>query len=67
MTLAAAPGDTPLGQVKNEPIGIFRSVSGDAHPEYGSAVTAQIAAAQDRNGPGDLRDLLHSGAIWTVD
>ena len=25
------------------------------------------AAAQERNGPGNLRDLLHSGAIWNVD
>ena len=37
------------------------------HPEYGAAVTAQIAAAQARSGPGDLKDLLHSGATWTVD
>jgi 2-oxoglutarate ferredoxin oxidoreductase subunit beta len=52
------------------PVGVFRAVDvreHPEHPEYGAAVTAQIAAAQERNGPGNLRDLLHSGAIWTVD
>ena len=27
----------------------------------------QLAVAHDRNGPGDLAALLHSGATWTVD
>jgi 2-oxoglutarate ferredoxin oxidoreductase subunit beta len=48
------------------PIGVFRAAPDGAHQEYGSAVTAQIAAAQARSGPGDLRTLLHSGATWTV-
>jgi 2-oxoglutarate/2-oxoacid ferredoxin oxidoreductase subunit beta len=45
------------------PIGVFRAVD---HPEYGSEVSGQLAAAQARSGPGDLRALLHSGATWTV-
>jgi 2-oxoglutarate/2-oxoacid ferredoxin oxidoreductase subunit beta len=52
------------------PIGVFRAVSAETHPEhpeYGSAVTAQIAAAQEKSGPGDLQELLLSGATWTVD
>ncbi len=52
------------------PVGVFRAVSHPEHPEhveYGSAVSAQIAAAQARNGPGDLQTLLNSGATWTVD
>jgi 2-oxoglutarate ferredoxin oxidoreductase subunit beta len=48
------------------PVGVFRAVESEEHPEYGGAVTAQIAAAQARSGPGDLHALLHSGATWTV-
>jgi len=51
------------GPHEPNPIGVFRAVE---HPEYGSEVSAQIAAAQDRSGPGDLSALLHSGATWTV-
>ena len=57
--LAAGPSEPT-------PVGVFRAVEEADHPEYGSAVTAQIAAAQARSGPGDLRALLHSGATWTV-
>jgi len=46
------------------PIGVFRAVE---HPEYGDGVEAQIAAATDRSGPGDLEALLHSAPTWTVD
>ncbi|MCX7621820.1 MAG: 2-oxoacid:ferredoxin oxidoreductase subunit beta, partial [Acidimicrobiales bacterium] len=45
------------------PIGVFRAVQ---RQEYGEAVSQQIAAAQERSGPGDLKALLHSGATWTV-
>ncbi len=44
------------------PFGVFRAV--DA-PEYTEAMDSQLAAAQ-ANGPGDLHDLLTSGATWTV-
>ena len=45
------------------PIGVFRAIE---RPDYGTEVSRQLAAAQEANGPGDLRDLLHSGATWTV-
>ena len=38
------------------PVGVFRSVS---RGEYAQAASAQIAAAQDQRGPGDLHGLLH--------
>jgi 2-oxoglutarate ferredoxin oxidoreductase subunit beta len=46
------------------PIGVFRAVE---RPEYATEATQQIAAAQERSGPGDLHTLLHSGATWTVE
>ncbi len=46
------------------PIGVFRAVD---RPDYGTEVSRQLAAAQERSGAGDLRALLHSGATWTVD
>jgi len=45
------------------PIGVFRAVS---RPEYAEGASRQIAQAQEASGPGDLRDLLHSGATWEV-
>jgi len=45
------------------PIGVFRAVE---RPEYATEVTQQIAAAQERSGPGDLAALLRSGACWEV-
>jgi 2-oxoglutarate ferredoxin oxidoreductase subunit beta len=55
------------GPTEPTPVGVFRAVeTAGEHPEYGGAVTAQIAAAQARSGPGDLHALLHSGATWTV-
>ncbi len=45
------------------PVGVFRSVQ---RSEYGEAVTSQLAAANDKNGPGDLNALLHSLPTWEV-
>jgi len=45
------------------PVGVFRAVGRD---EYGSRVNQQLAAAQEQRGPGDLHDLLRSGATWEV-
>ncbi|MEZ5208469.1 MAG: 2-oxoacid:ferredoxin oxidoreductase subunit beta [Acidimicrobiales bacterium] len=45
------------------PIGVFRAVE---RPEYAEQASAQIAAAQAKAGPGDLQQLLLSGATWTV-
>ena len=39
------------------PIGVFRAVD---RQEYGEAASAQLAAAQEANGPGDLDMLLRS-------
>src|SRR4051794_20816912 len=57
--LAKSPSDPT-------PVGVFRAVGDAERPEYGGAVTAQLAAAHARSGPGDLHALLHSGATWTV-
>jgi 2-oxoglutarate ferredoxin oxidoreductase subunit beta len=46
------------------PFGVFRSVE---RQEYSTAVSAQVAAASERKGPGDLGDLLRSNGTWTVD
>ena len=53
----------PSGPHEPTPVGVFRAVE---RPEYATEATQQIAAAQERSGPGDLKDLLHSGATWTV-
>jgi len=45
------------------PFGVFRAVSA---PEYGEAVNQQLLQANEQKGPGDLKDLLRSGATWTV-
>ena len=46
------------------PIGVFRDVQ---RPEYAEETQRQLAVAQERSGPGDLKKLLHSGATWTVE
>ena len=45
------------------PVGVFRAVD---RPTYGDEVQRQLVDAQARQGPGDLRALLRSGAIWEV-
>jgi 2-oxoglutarate ferredoxin oxidoreductase subunit beta len=42
---------------------VFRSIE---RPDYGTAVGAQLAAASQRKGPGDLDDLLRSNGTWMV-
>ncbi len=46
------------------PLGIFRDVS---RPTYERQLTDQIAQAQDRQGPGDLDELVRSLGTWTVE
>jgi 2-oxoglutarate ferredoxin oxidoreductase subunit beta len=46
------------------PFGVFREVD---RPEYTSEVSAQVAMASERKGPGDLASLLRSNGTWTVD
>jgi len=45
------------------PVGVFRAVD---RPTYGDEVQRQLVDAQARQGPGDLKALLRSGAIWEV-
>jgi 2-oxoglutarate ferredoxin oxidoreductase subunit beta len=46
------------------PIGVFRAV---AKPTYESMLTRQIERAREQRGAGDLRALLRSGDVWTVE
>ena len=45
------------------PVGVFRDVEG---PEYSDEVSAQLASAVGRHGPGDLAALLRSGSTWQI-
>ncbi len=51
------------GPFEPTPIGVFRSVD---RPEYSEATSQQLAAALEQKGPGDLKELLHSGATWHI-
>jgi 2-oxoglutarate ferredoxin oxidoreductase subunit beta len=46
------------------PLGIFRRVT---RPTYDSEVNAQVAAARERLGDGDLDQLIRSHGTWTVE
>jgi 2-oxoglutarate ferredoxin oxidoreductase subunit beta len=45
------------------PVGVFRSVD---RPVYEDVVQQQLVAAQERSGPGDLRQIIESGSVWDV-
>jgi 2-oxoglutarate ferredoxin oxidoreductase subunit beta len=45
------------------PIGVFRDV---VRTDYAEGVEQQVNAAREQRGPGDLADLLRSGATWEV-
>ena len=45
------------------PFGVFRDVD---RGDYGHMVGAQLAAASERKGPGDLAALLRSNGTWMV-
>lgn len=62
-TLAFALSRLSTGPHMPTPVGVFRDVD---RPTYETQVQQQVASAVERSGPGDLRELLHSGAIWTV-
>jgi hypothetical protein len=36
-------------------------------PVYDELLEAQIDAATEKSGPGDLTALLHAGDTWTID
>ena len=45
------------------PLGVFRQVE---RPVYDDLMSAQLDAAREKAGEGDLEALLHSGDTWTV-
>ncbi|HEX5615559.1 MAG TPA: 2-oxoacid:ferredoxin oxidoreductase subunit beta [Acidimicrobiia bacterium] len=45
------------------PVGVFRDVE---RPVYEDEIQRQLAAASEKQGPGDLTALIASGATWTV-
>jgi 2-oxoglutarate ferredoxin oxidoreductase subunit beta len=45
------------------PVGVFRDVE---RPVYEAEIQRQLAAASERQGPGDLAELIASGPTWTV-
>ncbi len=49
------------GVTQPTPVGVFRSVQST---EYAQATAQQLAVAQERSGPGDLKALLHSLPTW---
>jgi 2-oxoglutarate ferredoxin oxidoreductase subunit beta len=52
------------GPTSPTPIGIFRQVEA---PVYGDGMESQLRAAAEKQGPGNLEELLLSGDTWTVD
>ena len=46
------------------PLGIFRDVD---RPVYDDLLNEQVTEAQERQGTGDLQELLESGNVWDVD
>ena len=46
-----------------EPIGVFRAIDS---PRYEEQLDAQVRAAEEERGQGDLNALFHSGETWTV-
>jgi len=63
-TLAFALSRLSTGPHQATPIGVFRDVE---RPTYEAEVQHQVADSVERSGSGDLRSLLHSGAVWTVE
>jgi 2-oxoglutarate ferredoxin oxidoreductase subunit beta len=51
------------GPFEPTPIGVFRAVE---RPDYGSLVNRQVLEARERQGPGELAELLASGTTWDV-
>ncbi len=62
--LAFALGNLANDNESPTPFGVFRAV--DA-PEYAGAANQQLLAANEASGPGDLGELLRSGATWVVE
>jgi 2-oxoglutarate ferredoxin oxidoreductase subunit beta len=61
--LAFALGRLTLENLGGIPLGIFRSVD---RPVYEDGVHAQVAAAKEKRGEGDLARLLAGGDTWQI-
>jgi len=62
-SLAFALSRLARGPFEPTPIGVFRAV---AAPEYGEAMSAQLEAAKEQKGSGELAVLLRSAGTWEV-
>ncbi len=62
-TLAFALSRLATRPTTPTPMGVFRDV---ARPTYEGEVQRQLVAASERQGPGDLKALVGSGATWEV-
>ncbi len=62
-TLAFALSRLATRPTTPTPMGVFRDV---ARPTYDNEVQRQLVAASERQGPGDLKALVGSGATWEV-
>lgn len=62
-TLAFALSRLSTGPHMPTPVGVFRNVE---RPVYEAEVQSQVDAALERQGDGDLNELIRSGATWTV-
>ena len=60
-TLAFMLSRLARGPHEPTPVGVFRAVP---RPDYGSLVNHQVLAARERQGPGELGQLLNSGTTW---
>jgi 2-oxoglutarate ferredoxin oxidoreductase subunit beta len=62
-TLAFMLSRLARGPFEPTPIGVFRAVE---RPDYGTLVNRQVLEARERQGPGELAELLSSGTTWDV-
>ncbi len=62
-SLAFALAHISRGPTEPTCIGVFRE---EERPVYGELMEAQVAAATERLGAGDLETLLHAGDTWEV-
>jgi 2-oxoglutarate ferredoxin oxidoreductase subunit beta len=62
-TLAFALSRLASSPTVPTPVGVFRDID---RPTYETEVQAQVAHAVETQGPGDLAELIGSGATWAV-
>ena len=62
-TLAFALSRLASSPTVPTPVGVFRDIE---RPTYETEVQAQVAHAVETQGPGNLEELIGSGATWEV-